>query len=145
MERIAYLRHIFSEDKLKGNIRYSVFRRKKDYDLSTIVGIVEAINWQRTVQDYTATVYVDGLSQLKRHEYGPALRKYGVHIHKIQGVKRDESNSLVRLADSVAGFVRDVLDNEGGETKRLFEQVVKSGTLVEVYSSNELGSSWQAK
>jgi hypothetical protein len=33
-------------------------------------------------------------------------------------VKRDESNSLVRLADSVAGFVRDVLDNEGGETKK---------------------------
>ena len=45
---------------------------------------------------------------------------------------KDENNSLVRLADSVAGFVRDVLDGDSKEAKKLFEQVVKSGALIEV-------------
>ncbi len=140
IERVNYLRRIFIDSRLKGNIRYSIFRETKNYDLSTIVGIAKAINWQGTMQAYTSAVYVDGLTKLKRREYSQELHKRGVHTHKVQGVMRDENNSLVRLADSVAGFVRDVLDGDRGEAKRLFEQVVKSGVLVEVYSSNELDS-----
>lgn len=52
-------------------------------------------------------------------------------LFKVQGVTKDENNSLVRFADAVAGFVRDVLDGDREEAKKLFEQVVKAGALVE--------------
>jgi len=135
MERLDYLQRIFSDSRLKGNIRYSVFRETKDYDLSTVLAIVKAINWQEAMQGYTAAIYVDGLTKSKRCEYSQRLHKYGIYTHKVQGVMRDENNSLVRLADSVAGFVRDVLDGDRGEAKRLFDQVIKSEVLVEVSNS----------
>ena len=50
----------------------------------------------------------------------------------MQGVAKDESNSLTRLADAIAGFVRDVEDGEKGETRKLFEKAIKSDALVEV-------------
>ena len=132
MERLEYLRRAFSDSRLKGNIRYSVFRQRKDYDLATIVGIARAVNWQKPIQDYTVAVYVDGLTKVKRREYSRELRELGITTHKVQGVMKDENNSLVRLADSVAGFVRDVLDGDSREAKKLFEQVIKSGALIEV-------------
>ncbi len=45
----------------------------------------------------------------------------------------DENNSLIRLADSMAGFVRDVVfDGDEGGLKDLFTRVSRSGALVEV-------------
>jgi len=55
-------------------------------------------------------------------------------MHKVQVVTKDENNSLVRFADAVAGFVRDVLDGDRGEAKKLFEQAVRAGALIECES-----------
>lgn len=57
-----------------------------------------------------------------------------VSTHKVQGITKDENNSLVRFADAVAGFVRDVLDGDRGEAKKLFEQAVRAGALIECES-----------
>src|SRR6266567_990291 len=91
MERLEYLRRAFSDSRLKGNIRYSVFRQRKDYDLATIVGIARAVNWQKPIQDYTVAVYVDGLTKVKRREYSRELRELGITTHKVQGVMKDEN------------------------------------------------------
>ncbi len=131
-QRLRYLRCIFRDERLRENFRYSLFTRTREYDLATIVGIAKAVNWKKSIEDYTTIVYVDGLSKTKRHEYSSELRKLGVSTHKLQGVMKDENNSLIRLADSLAGFIRDVLDGDSGEAKRLFEQVVKSKILIEV-------------
>ncbi len=41
-------------------------------------------------------------------------------MSKDEEIAVDENNSLVRFADAVAGFVRDVLDGDRGEAKKLF-------------------------
>jgi hypothetical protein len=130
--RLEYLRLIFGSNQFKGKIRYSVFKGIKQYDLVTIVGIAKAVDWGKPSQDYTVAVYVDGLSKTKRYEYSQELRKLGISTCNVQGVRKDENNSLVRLADAVAGFVRDILDEEQGEAKKLFDQAVRSKALIEV-------------
>ncbi len=131
-DRLAYLYTFFKNKEFKGAFRYSVFRKTKEYDLVTIEGIARAVNWGKTKEDLTTIIYVDGLSKAKRHEYGSELRKLGVSTYKVMGVAKDENNSLIRLADSLAGFIRDVLDGDSGEAKQLFDRAVKSGVLVEV-------------
>ncbi|HEY4034835.1 MAG TPA: hypothetical protein VGL94_12815 [Ktedonobacteraceae bacterium] len=130
--RMDYLQKIFGDEKFKGKIRYSVFNGTKGYDVMTVEGIARAINSDRPMGNYTTAVYVDGLGKTKRHEYSKGLRVLGVSVHKVQGVTKDENNALVRLADAVAGFVRDVLDGETGEVRRLYEVAVRSRMLIEV-------------
>ena len=50
---------------------------------------------------------------------------------RYKGVTKDENNALVRLADAVAGFVRDVLDGNE-EAKMLFDNAVSKDFLREV-------------
>lgn len=51
---------------------------------------------------------------------------------KVQGVTKDENNSLTRLADAIAGFVRDALDKEGEDMEKLFKEAIKEESLIEV-------------
>ncbi len=129
---LEYLRKIFRNKDLASSFIYSVYENTKGYDVATILGIAKAINVSKPVEDFTSVVYVDGLSKTKRHEYSSELRKLGIPTAKVQGVAKDENNSLIRLADSLAGFIRDVLDGDRREARKLFDRVVKSGVLVEV-------------
>ena len=130
--RLEYLRRVFTNRSFKEVLRYSVFHNTHDYDLATIMGIAKAVNWKKPTQSYTTLVYIDGRGKTKRHKYGSELRKLGVFTHKVQGVAKDENSPLTRLADAIAGFVRDVEDGEKGETRKLFEKAIKSDALVEV-------------
>lgn len=130
--RMRYISHIFADDRFKGFLRYEVFRRTKDYDTSTITAIVSSVKWDKPVGKYTTMVYVDGLSKTKRQEYGARLRRMGLPVRRIRGVARDETNALTRLADSIAGFVRDAIDGKSEEIKELFKKAKQDGVLVDV-------------
>ena len=129
--RMEYLRCIFSSKIFKGKLRYTVYKEQVNYDMATIMGIAKAVHFKEP-KEYTTLVYVDGLTKTKRQEYGSELRKLGVPTRKVQGVTRDENNSLTRLADSIAGFVRDVLEKQGEDMEKLFKEAIKDESLVEV-------------
>lgn len=130
--RMRYISHIFADDRFKGILRYEVFRSTKDYDTSTITAIISSVKWHEPSGKYTTMVYVDGLSKTKRQEYGVRLRHMGLAVRKIRGVARDETNALTRLADAIAGFVRDAIENDSAEIKGLFKKAKKDGMLIEV-------------
>jgi len=116
--RLEYLRRVFANDAFQGSLCYVVFRETKDYESATIGAIARAVNAQKIPQPFSTLVYVDGLSKTKRQPYAVQLRRLGVHPRKVQGVAKDENNALVRLADAVAGFVRDVLDGDEDAVER---------------------------
>ena len=132
IRRIDYISRIFSNKLFKGKLRYSIYHEQTSYDLATITGIAKAVHFKEP-EEYTALVYVDGLSKNKRQEYGSELRKLGIPTRKVQGVNKDENNALIRLADAVAGFVRDVItDKKKGEIQELFKEAIKSSRLIEI-------------
>jgi hypothetical protein len=130
--RMQYLRQIFSDDRFKGNLRYSLFRESTDYDAVTVMGIAKAIYWSKLSGKYTSLVYIDGLSKTKRREYSVQLRRLGLRIHQVRGIARDESNALTRLADAIAGFVRDAMEADRGDIKSLFQEAKRDRVLIEV-------------
>ena len=129
--RLKYLKRIFETKIFKDKLRYSVFRDSKDYDLATIMSVAKALHFKEP-KGYTTLVYVDGLSRSKRHEYGSQLRKLGVPTKKVQGVTKDENNALTRLADAIAGFVRDALEKDQRDVEKLFRKAVADKYLVKV-------------
>lgn len=130
--RVNYLSLIFTDKRFRGKLRYEVFKHTKSYDIATIEGIVHAVKWHPPSDQFTTLVYIDGLAKTKRHKYGAKLRHLGVPTHKVQGVPKDENNALIRLADGIAGFIRDISDGKTGEVKKLFAKAKDDGVLIEV-------------
>ena len=52
----------------------------------------------------------------------------GQEIDKVRGVKKEENDALVRLADALCGFIRLVL-TERSEAKILFDEAIQRGRL----------------
>ncbi|QQG40651.1 MAG: hypothetical protein HYV37_03795 [Candidatus Levyibacteriota bacterium] len=56
----------------------------------------------------------------------------GLSVRKVQGIAKDESNTLTRLADAIAGFVLDAVDGTSEEIKALFRKAKRDSMLIEV-------------
>ncbi|MGD8457512.1 MAG: DUF3800 domain-containing protein [Anaerolineales bacterium] len=130
--RMKYMHHIFAEKYFRGRLRFSIFRQNADYDTATVMAITKAVNWKKPQGRYTTLVYVDGLTKTKRREYSIQLRRLGLCLRKIRGITKDENNALTRLADALAGFVRDALENKGSDVQTLFRKAKRKGMIIEV-------------
>jgi hypothetical protein len=60
----------------------------------------------REEEEYSLTIVIDGLSKTDVQKVSTQLKSLNVHYHKIRGLE-DEQSSFLRLADSIAGFLRD--------------------------------------
>lgn len=80
----------------------------------------------------SAVVYVDGLPKSRLRWFVVELRRLSVRTSKVVGVRKEETDALIRLADACCGFVRAALSGEDLEMARIFAQAKSTGHLVEV-------------
>lgn len=128
--KIAYIESVFTNKMFKGKIFYSLYNDKTAYKELTVLTVASAINATKTSENYKASIFIDGLYKNEIPRIGASLRKIGVHTEKVRGV-RDESNSIIRLADAIAGFVREYVAKEEN-TEKLYRVGVKNKVLKEV-------------
>lgn len=107
--RLKYIRLVFENEAFHECIRYSVFRDTKKYDEATIKAITQALSLSTPEEKHTNHIYVDGLSKKKSKQYHREIKKEGIHVQKIKG-KNDERDALIRLADSISGFIMDGIE-----------------------------------
>ena len=108
--RIDYLNEVFTLKKLKNNICYGIFKETKEYVALTTYTIAQSIH-QKVTKNYQATIIIDGLHKKDREKVSRGLKSLHIRYRKIRGAK-DESSSLLRLADSIAGFLRDYIEDK---------------------------------
>ena len=82
-------------------------------------------------QPSEATVYVDGLPRARLRWFGVELRRLSIRTRKVVGIRREESEALMRLADACCGFVRLALSGQQPEVTGLFEKAKADGNLRE--------------
>jgi hypothetical protein len=128
-QRLSYMKEVLQLPELKGRLRYSVYHHTTEYMMRTVLATAQAIT-TFIEEDYKATVFVDGLPGSKIQWFGNELRRLYVRTEKVRGVKDEESDSLMRLADALAGFVRAGLTDDH-EVNQLFEQARKQGAIHE--------------
>lgn len=133
MLKEKYLDSALNLKALKNKIYYRVFEDSRLYqDLTTIV-IAKAINRyieQAEIKKYKATILIDGLEKNQAGKVSKSLRELGVKIRKVRGL-RDESSAIIRLADSLAGFIREA-DEDNNKFKILKKTLEKEKIISEL-------------
>ncbi len=109
--REKYLKLITSS-KLKNRIYYEIYIDTKAYLELTALTITQSLyTYAKTckISDFRSIIIIDGFGKKESRTVGKILRRTGVSIDKIRGVK-DEATALIRLADSIGGLLRDSID-----------------------------------
>ena len=95
--------------KIPVRIYYQMFEGPElSYELTTIQATSSAIQTyvhSEKIGQYKATVIIDGLPRSQQRQVGKLLRSSGVRTKSVRG-ERDETNPAIRLADAVAGLLR---------------------------------------
>lgn len=127
--RLAYLELVINNKIFRDKIRYSHYRYTKEYQELTIQTTAKAI-LEKAKENYEATVLIDGLGKTERWQVASGLRHLHIKVGKVRGIN-DQSSSIIRLADAIAGFIRNCL--EGDERfVLLYEQALKEGIIKEI-------------
>ena len=114
---------------MKQTLFYSVYHDTKKYNYLTSTTIAKAVQ-AVTKEDCFVLIVVDGMNKKEMEKMRIDMKNLGIRYRHIRGMK-DEQNVYLRLADSIAGFVRDYLEGDK-YTPVFFENFVKRGFLQEV-------------
>lgn len=121
-----YIELVLSSSIIKKIVYYQTFHQSAAYQDLTCLVVAKAINRYleiKKIKNYKASVFVDGLSKKLENRISKILRDLGVKIRKVRGV-RDEANAIIRLADSVAGMVREI-DEDKNKFKSFKRQITE--------------------
>jgi hypothetical protein len=121
--------------KLNFNVYYQVFSGSElSFELATVQATANAINTfcrQKEIENYKATVVIDGLHRSLQHRTGKLLRNLGIRTKSVRG-ERDETNPMIRMADALAGVVREA--HEGNtHFSKVKEELERQGIMHELY------------
>lgn len=103
--RVEYIRGILSLPALRGYLFYAFYRNATGYLTLTVRATARAIT-DCAEDEYKATVFVDGLPKSQTRWFGKALRELRIRTDKVRGVRKEQADALMRLADALCGFVR---------------------------------------
>jgi len=117
-----YLASLLTIKELKRSIYYSVYKGTLEFSKLTSLTIAKAVLSQVT-NDYEVTIVIDGLNDREREVVTRELKGLKIKYRKIRGMK-DEQSVFLRLADAMAGFLRDVSEKQA-YTKKLVGDFVK--------------------
>ena len=130
--RMAYIRDLLQALPASVQLYFATYQQSRDYFSLTVDAISQAL--QQTLADslepenYKVTVLIDGLPRSREQVVGSRLRRSGIRIDKVRGVKKEENDALIRLADALCGFIRLVV-TERSEAKILFDEAIQRGRL----------------
>lgn len=127
--RMDYLEAVFAHPWMAGKLYFAHYHNTKEYNTLTIRAAARAI-LTHAHGLYKATIVVDGLNRSEIPAFVRGLRHHRVQVEKVVG-PRDESNELIRLADMVAGFVRDALEGKP-EAAALLQKAIARGLVREL-------------
>ena len=127
--REDYLKQLLSIKELKNAIYYSSYQETKEYIHLTAYTIAKAILTKEN-DNFKVTIIIDGLNKKETFAVSKELKKLKIRYERIRGMK-DEQSVFLRLADAIAGFIRD-FEEKQLYTKSLYKNLRESGCIIEV-------------
>ena len=124
--RIKYLRELNQVRELSNSIFFANYQSSKEYPRLTSLTIAKAI-LSRKNKNYAVTIIIDGLNIKEKEIVRLELKRLNIKYRKIRGMK-DEQNIFLRLADNMAGFIRD--SKEGKSYTKEFLRVFKDKKII---------------
>ncbi|MBI3764763.1 MAG: DUF3800 domain-containing protein [Chloroflexi bacterium] len=128
--RLEYARQVLAESAFRGRLYAATHLNQRDYLRLTLQTIAEALK-DTGGGKYEATIRIDGLPRTQERLATLELRRMGVAGGRVKGVRRDENDALIRLADAICGLCRAAREDQP-EMKALWERAVKAGVVREL-------------
>jgi len=128
--RRAYIEALAALLELRHRAFVEVFYDTKQYLDLTALATAKAI-LKNARPPYKVTVFVDGLSIAGVAVFSRTLRDLHIQTRKIRGVRKDENDALIRLADNLCGLVRDAREKTPWAVEAL-ERLVNAGIVEEL-------------
>jgi hypothetical protein len=128
-QRQAYMERVVQEAAFQGRLFFCRFQATREYLTCVCESIARVPAAVTGTTPAPVAVFIDGLGRNERHQVGTLLRRRQITVDKVRGL-RDESDELIRLADAVAGFVRDQLEED--TYPQLYGRAVHRGIIQEV-------------
>jgi hypothetical protein len=129
-QRLLYLTGVLEVRDLQRQLFAAKYETTKEYESLTTFTIAQAVNTVAT-EEYRVIIVIDGLSNAARQRVKRDLKKLKITYDKVIG-GRDQSSALLRLADAMAGLLRDFW--EGQEyAKEWYKQLVQHKLLVDLH------------
>ena len=125
--RLVYIRSILDLPEMFGALDFAQYANSKAY-LDLTVDAIAGVMERQPAYD-RLSVIVDGLLPGEIAKFKLRLNERRVHARKIVGV-RDESDPLIRLADALAGFVRDALEGKP-DIRPVYDYALRAEKIVE--------------
>jgi hypothetical protein len=126
-QRLAYIQQVLSQPIFQRKLNFAIYRNSRDYATLTTQAIAQALSTTGET-NYKATILIDGLPRTQERLVGNQLHQLGVHTKKVRGVKKDENDALIRLADAVCGLVRAATEGQAA-MQALLEQGIQIGVF----------------
>lgn len=121
--RLAYIKETLHKN-LPLKIFYSCYENERDFTLATILSTAKVLK-QAKYDQCKNVVFIDGLPKTKQKFISNQLHKLGVRLEKVRGIRKEENDAILRLADAIAGFIRKVKEGDK-KTIMIFNQVKKN-------------------
>ncbi len=125
--KITYIQRVLDLPQLREKCHFAIYHQSRNYFDMTVETIVRACQ-TITFSEYRAIVLIDALPAKQTVSVGNRLRQSGVPVKKVRGVRQDENDPFIRLADALCGLVRAAYD-EQPEMLTLYERAVRQGIL----------------
>ena len=110
--RQDYIAGLLDMPLLAESIFVTTFRQGRNYFELTVESTARAIIAKTQGRAYRVTIFVDGLTRSEQATFTNRLRARGIARKKVRGVRDEQSNAGVRLADALCGLSRDAEEGE---------------------------------
>ena len=127
--RLEYIRQVITLPALSGKLTYNLFHHTKDYWQHTAEAIAQSLATQAEYD--TVTVLIDALPKAKVTWFGFELRRRGIKVRKIRGIRKEDASAMMRLADALCGFVRAAKSGRS-EFDKLLQWALQEGIVKEL-------------
>jgi len=124
--RKTYIGQTTSLIKGGGHIFYAVFHNSKEYVALTAFALVQAI-LSYSDKKVECSIIIYGLKESDQKKTLSVIKNFHIRYRKVRGLK-DQSEPILRLADSIAGLVRD--EDEGESYAEGLLQKLKNGGII---------------
>ncbi len=126
--RKAYIEAVSDLELLDHKIFFKKYPKENTYLKFTVDAIASALRHARPER---IVVYMDGLPKGSIPKFKRELKPSIKAPAKVHGVRKDENNALIRLADAICGLVRDAYEGDIWAQKML-RRFKKRGLLTEL-------------
>ena len=115
---------------MRGCFYTATYTDRRDYFDMTLQTVAQVLA-RAGGEPLAATIRIDGLPRSQERLASRALRRLGLAGGRVKGVRRDENDALIRLADAMCGLSRAAHEGQS-EPKTIWRGAVTAGMIKEL-------------